>query len=576
MNVSGQPNPAMVRRPVQAGGGFDPAMGQLPAAPVAYPQAPATAGPTAGELLANVFNGIVALLKNLFQSIASLFGPRSSASPPASTPFPGAPSAPSAPTVPAAPAPANWQVTAQQYGLYPSEQNVQAFLAEARQNQTEGALGPGSPASQPIRDLQSALASWGYRLATTGVYDEATQAAVVAFKRNEGIVQSYRAADGTWAVNGLADARTLERMMQKLQARVPAQPQSPVQAQPQPAAPAQPNLSAIAAQYRLLDTPENVQAFLAEVQRYPVDGALGPGSTNQKAIQDLQGALAILGFQVPASGSYDTATQQAVVAYKQSRGLRQGYRSADGQFAVNEYADSRMLDTLMNELQARMQQQGTLPAPTAPAASSQQSGIIRVQPAPIIGSTPAVAPFVPQAPVMAAPTSQQSGIIRVQPAPIIGSAPAASPVMPQAPVIAPQPGVTLPQPAPQVAAQATPAPDTAAIAARYRLLNTAENVQAFMAEVRSYQQAGALGPGSTQTQPIKDLQTILARLGFAVSPSGQYDEATSQAVVAYKQKFGLHNSYRAADGGWAVNEYADPAMLDDVARRIETQLGKAS
>ncbi|MEB3186320.1 MAG: peptidoglycan-binding protein [bacterium] len=576
MNVSGQPNPAMVRRPVQAGGGFDPAMGQLPAAPVAYPQAPATAGPTAGELLANVFNGIVALLKNLFQSIASLFGPRSSASPPASTPFPGAPSAPSAPTVPAAPAPATWQVTAQQYGLYPSEQNVQAFLAEARQNQTEGALGPGSPASQPIRDLQSALASWGYRLATTGVYDESTQAAVVAFKRNEGIVQSYRAADGTWAVNGLADARTLERMMQKLQARVPAQPQSPVQAQPQPAAPAQPNLSAIAAQYRLLDTPENVQAFLAEVQRYPVDGALGPGSTNQKAIQDLQGALAILGFQVPASGSYDTATQQAVVAYKQSRGLRQGYRSADGQFAVNEYADSRMLDTLMNELQARMQQQGTLPAPTAPAATSQQSGIIRVQPAPIIGSTPAAAPFVPQAPVMAAPTSQQSGIIRVQPAPIIGSAPAATPLMPQAPVIAPQPGVTLPQPAPQVAAQATPAPDTAAIAARYRLLNTAENVQAFMAEVRSYQQAGALGPGSTQTQPIKDLQTILARLGFAVSPSGQYDEATSQAVVAYKQKFGLHNSYRAADGGWAVNEYADPAMLDDVARRIENQLGKAS
>jgi hypothetical protein len=140
-----------------------------------------------------------------------------------------------------------------------------------------------------------------------------------------------------------------------------------------------------------------------------------------------------------------------------------------------------------------------------------------------------------------------------------------------------QPVAAAPQPIPQAAPQpAAPGPDHAAIAAQYRLLNSPENIQAFMAEVRSYQQAGALGPGSTQTQPIKDLQTILARLGFAVSPTGQYDEATSQAVVAYKQKFGLHNSYRAADGGWAVNEYADPAMLDDVARRIETQLGKAS
>ncbi len=609
MNVNGMPKVSIPRRSVQAGGGIDPAMGPFTAAPMAAQTSYTAAGPSAGELLANVFNGIVALLKNLFQSVASLFGPRSTTAPSNPAPFPGAPTAPA---VPNAPAPANWQALAQQYGLYPTEQNVQAFMAEAQQNQADGALGPGSNQTQAIRDVQAALAGWGYRLAVTGVFDASTQAAVVAFKRNEGIVQSYRATDGSWAVNGLADARTLDRMMQKLQGQVVAQPQAPAQpqipvqpqapVQPQPPVQNQPNLAAIATQYRLLNTPENVQAFLAEVQRYPVDGALGPGSNNQKAIQDLQGALAMLGYQVVSNGSYDAATQQAVIAYKQARGIQQSYRSADGQFAVNEYADSRMLDVLMNELQSRVQQQPAAPVPqslpgvtTYPAPVSQPGDVRILQPegvrllqpeAPRLSGAQAPVSYAPSGMTSVMPNqtplSQGDGVRILQPEGVrlIGPestlTPASQPPQvyqaPQAPQAAPQmmSAPQAPQAAPQVPSQ--PVPDTRAIAAQYGLLDSPENVQAFMAEVRTYQQSGALGPGSTQTQPIQDLQTILARLGFTISATGQYDEATSQAVIAYKQRFGLHSSYRAANGTWAVNEYADPAMLDDLTRRLESQM----
>ena len=91
------------------------------------------------------------------------------------------------------------------------------------------------------------------------------------------------------------------------------------------------------------------------------------------------------------------------------------------------------------------------------------------------------------------------------------------------------------QPAPQLPAQpqqpAQPTQPTqpstgvdyVAIAQQYNLLATPANVQAFLNEVKTYETDGALGPGSANTQAVKDLQTVLAQFGFQVPATGTYD-----------------------------------------------------
>ncbi len=164
---------------------------------------------------------------------------------------------------------------------------------------------------------------------------------------------------------------------------------------------------AIAQQYNLLATPENVQAFLNEVKTYETDGALGPGSNNPQAVKDLQTVLAKFGFTAPATGVYDNVTAQAVIQFKTQHGIRQTYKAANGTPAVNEYADKQTLELIMRKLEALMTQPPVIPpviqpqppvqsVPT-PAGASNPLGM-QWQ-----GGAPAQAP-VTQAP--AAPASQ--------------------------------------------------------------------------------------------------------------------------------------------------------------------------
>ncbi|MBM3273942.1 MAG: S8 family serine peptidase, partial [Candidatus Sericytochromatia bacterium] len=81
-----------------------------------------------------------------------------------------------------------------------------------------------------------------------------------------------------------------------------------------------------------------------------------------------------------------------------------------------------------------------------------------------------------------------------------------------------------------------------AIAIAYNLLPTQENVNAFMEEVSMYERNGTLGPGSSQTAAVRDLQRALAKFGHNVTVSGNFDEATGLAVIAYKKARGLHQT----------------------------------
>lgn len=105
-------------------------------------------------------------------------------------------------------------------------------------------------------------------------------------------------------------------------------------------------------------------------------------------------------------------------------------------------------------------------------------------------------------------------------------------------------------------------PATAAtIASRYNLEDTLSNVQAFIDEVSGYQGA-TIGPDTANPQQVKELQALLQLAGYSVEVSGTWDTATSNAVISFKRDNGIHQTYRLANGQYAVNEYADSATLN--------------
>ncbi|MBO9541670.1 peptidoglycan-binding protein [bacterium] len=417
------------------------------------------------------------------------------------------------------------------------------------------------------------------------------------------------------------------------------QPQQPVNPAQQPGA----NWQTIASQYKLQPTEANVHAFLAEVQAYQTDGALGPGSADAGAIKDLQSVLAKWGYQVSATGQYDAATSQAMIAFKQANGLKQTYLAADGNFAVNEYADKATLEFIMKKLEAEMAQQPQAPvvpqpAPQQPAPQPQVNYAAVAAQYKIEASEANVNAFLAevkayqtqgtlgpgsadtaairdlqdaltrlgfQVPITSqfdAATSQavmafkqvnglhqtyknQNGnwaineyaepqtlqvIMAKLQAQMAQQQPAAQP----APQPAPQPQAPVAQPAPQQPAASQV--NHAAVAAQYKIEASEANVNAFLAEVKSYQTDGALGPGSDQKQAITDLQTVLQKWGFAVTPNGSFDDATTKAVMEYKKQNGVHQTYKSADGSWAVNEYADKATLAHIMQKLEAEIKKAS
>ncbi len=246
---------------------------------------------------------------------------------------------------------------AQQYNLLPTKENVDAFVTEVQGYAAPGpggfqVLGPGSPNTEAIGQIQTALKAWGFPAEVTGQYDAPTQAAVKAFKQANGLHQTYKTPDGNFAVNEYFDYQTFQKMQEKMNGggtTTPAPAPTPTQGN------GTLNWQAIADQYKLYPTEDNVQAFLAEVKSYQTPDAqgfkaIGPGYPNQNEIQEVQAALARVGHQVTPNGQWDAATVKAVMDFKAKYGLHQNYRSQDGNWAINEYADKAMLQKLSSLL----------------------------------------------------------------------------------------------------------------------------------------------------------------------------------------------------------------------------------
>ncbi|MNY10947.1 putative peptidoglycan binding domain protein [compost metagenome] len=69
---------------------------------------------------------------------------------------------------------------------------------------------------------------------------------------------------------------------------------------------------------------------------------------------------------------------------------------------------------------------------------------------------------------------------------------------------------------------------------------------------------------------VKQLQTLLARLGYdKVTSNGTFDDATGDAIIDFKVKHGLHQTYKLADGTWAVNEYVGEDTAQAMAKAVK-------
>ncbi|MBM3259923.1 MAG: hypothetical protein FJY99_09275 [Candidatus Sericytochromatia bacterium] len=118
-------------------------------------------------------------------------------------------------------------------------------------------------------------------------------------------------------------------------------------------------------------------------------------------------------------------------------------------------------------------------------------------------------------------------------------------------------------------AATTLTPQDRALANQYQLQPSKANLDAFRAEVGTYAGSGTLGPGTGNADAVLQLRAALGRLGYQVSASGGYDEPLGIAVQRFKMDNNLHQTYRAANGQFAINEYATPEVLAVILQKLQ-------
>ncbi|MEB3329703.1 MAG: peptidoglycan-binding domain-containing protein [Candidatus Sericytochromatia bacterium] len=224
------PAPAAPRAPL--GGSAPPPSPAVPGYAV-YSAAPQPAVPQ--NKVANVVDGVIGAIGRVIEGFLNLLKRlfrATQATAPAALPQPAYPSPGALP--PGGPPTVNGLSTqdlalAQQQGILPTRDNLEAFLREAQALEATRALGPGSIEPAAIAQLQQVLQRLGYRVAPSGTWDQATSDAVLTFKRAQGLVASYRLANGLPAVHPFIDEPARQALRKALQ---------PPPALPQPSLPA--------------------------------------------------------------------------------------------------------------------------------------------------------------------------------------------------------------------------------------------------------------------------------------------------------------------------------------------------
>ncbi|MDB5098708.1 MAG: hypothetical protein JWM80_3129, partial [Cyanobacteria bacterium RYN_339] len=95
------------------------------------------------------------------------------------------------------------------------------------------------------------------------------------------------------------------------------------------------------------------------------------------------------------------------------------------------------------------------------------------------------------------------------------------------------------------------------------------NFNAFMTEAQTLEANNALGPGSADTKSVTELQTLLKQWGLPVNVTGQWDQATTDAVLSFKRAAGLHANYKLKDGSFAFHPFIDEATKAAMVKKLQ-------
>lgn len=147
-----------------------------------------------------------------------------------------------------------------------------------------------------------------------------------------------------------------------------------------------PDDATLAAQFGLLNTPQNVATFKATLAAQQAEpDVLGPGTPNADAVKELQQLLAGWGLPVQQTGQFDPATADAVMQFKTANGLTENFQFANGQPGVTPFVDNRTRQAMLAKLTgAQAPTTGTTTTTTTPAPTTGTT-----PPAPTTTTTPA-------------------------------------------------------------------------------------------------------------------------------------------------------------------------------------------
>jgi hypothetical protein len=286
-------------------------------------------------------------------------------------------------------------------------------------------------------------------------------------------------------------------------------------------APAPGDLSAaeqqIAQQQGIQATRANFDAFMNEAKALEAENALGPGSTDGASITELQQLLAGFGYNVQQNGQFDDATVAAVLQFKKDAGLKASYVMADGSPAYHPFIDAATKQAMIAKLQAA--------TPATPATPTTTSATPAAPATTTTATTTAPAPATP--PDATAPTATTSGT-----------------------------GTDL-------------SADALAMCQQQGILATQANFTAFMNEAQALEAQDAIGPGAPAGEAITELQQLLSTWGYTVQATGQWDDATTAAVLQFKKDNGLKASYVMADGSPGYNPFIDSTTKQAMITKLQ-------
>jgi len=106
----------------------------------------------------------------------------------------------------------------------------------------------------------------------------------------------------------------------------------------------------------VLQTTENLKNYVAfknDVDKNP-NSFLKSGSPDATTVRDLQTKLRYVGLNVNVNGNFGSSTEKAVIEFKKSVGINDGYLTKDGEYAVTSIVTPQTWNVLNSKIGARL------------------------------------------------------------------------------------------------------------------------------------------------------------------------------------------------------------------------------